>query len=173
MDLKKKDFCELTLQILAHVFDTFWAYFQWYLKIICRWLKSNICESESPFFVLQKCSRIFMTIELKLTFHVLLHSKYSMVNIITCFAGPTTWGQSRGLGTQQRPGPRSQDYLKNFVINGGERSSSWRLPELRGVRRVWSILNGTHHQKFFPEPCVKSWEPLRIPNFWWSQIHIC
>ena len=96
-----------------------------------------------------------MTIELKLTFYVLLHSKYSMVHIITCFAGPTTWGQSRGLGTeqrpgdraetwgqsrglgtQQRPGPRSQDYLKNFVIKGGERSSSWRLPELRGVRRV-------------------------------------
>ena len=115
-----------------------------------------------------------MTIELKLTFHVLLHSKYSMVNIIACFAGPTTWGQSRGLGTeqrpgdraetwgqsrglgtqqrpgdraetwgqsrglgtQQRPGPRSQDYLKNFIIKGGERSSSWRLPELRGVRRV-------------------------------------
>ena len=37
-----------------------------------------------------------------LAFHVLIPNKYSVVNIITCFAGPTTWGQSRGLGTQQR-----------------------------------------------------------------------
>ena len=49
--------------------------------------------SDKSVFVLQKCSRIFLTIELKLMFHVLIHNKYSVVNIITCFAGPTTWGQ--------------------------------------------------------------------------------
>ena len=45
-----------------------------------------------------------------LAFHVLIHNKYSVVNIITCFAGPTTWGQSRGLGTQQRPGDRAETW---------------------------------------------------------------
>ena len=49
--------------------------------------------SDESVFALQKFSRRFLTIELQPMFYVLIHNKYSVVNIITCFAGPTTWGQ--------------------------------------------------------------------------------
>ena len=44
-------------------------------------------------FLCSKSVLTFLTIKLMLAFHVLIHNKYSVVNIITCFAGPTTWGQ--------------------------------------------------------------------------------
>ena len=49
--------------------------------------------SDESVFALQKFSRRFLTIELQPMFYVLIHNKYSVVNINTCFAGPTTWGQ--------------------------------------------------------------------------------
>ena len=73
-----------------------------FLNMLCIMLCIMISSvSDKSVFVLQKCSRIILTIEHKLMFHVLVHYKYSVVNIIACFAGPTTWGQR-----EQRPGDR-------------------------------------------------------------------
>ena len=84
--------------------------------------------SDKSVFVLQKCSRIILTIEHKLMFHVLVHYKYSVVNIIACFAGPTTWGQK-----EQRPGDRVETWGQSRDL--GIEVSDWRGERTFGVPR--------------------------------------
>ena len=67
-------------------------------------------------------------------FHVPIHNKYSVVNIITCFAGPTTWGHSRDLGQSIDLGTEASDWRGESTF--GMPRCLGRPPQKKGFSKL-------------------------------------